>query len=361
MIKKDTIKAAIIVAIVLMFLLSTFGYVGGGFNFGGDSGPGGENVSGTAIFTGTIRTYDPILVLPADVDQSLIDELRNREEVTDVKIEADGVVVETETRDDVYPLALYLRNMNVSAISVANIILPGEVEFHTDTEIFNVTSGSGVVRVVTEPLLDVDSEVMVTMAAVSSSGYLVGYSSATLLLQPLSLEVDANVDVLDHKIYTYTIPWESRNSIGNLSEYGTVEYKKVDSIIFDPPLTVDQIITKKRFPYITYIDASSAQVVSGFDNITQIQSNFQDVSITLPPSTLELTTNQTPDLPFDSTVHYSYTVSMLENSTAYEFEDLSFTADTDKEYEINSTVKVTINALAVGNKIVSVEGVSLPS
>ena len=121
---KDIIKLVILLGIVLMFLLSTFGYMGGGFNFGGGGGLGGENVSGTAIFNGTIRTYDPLLVLPADIDQFLIDELRNRDDVKDVKVETDGVLVETETRDDVYPLATYLRSIDVVSISVANIILP---------------------------------------------------------------------------------------------------------------------------------------------------------------------------------------------------------------------------------------------
>lgn len=359
--KKDIIKLVILLGIVLMFLLSTFGYMGGGFNFGGGGGLGGENVSGTTVFNGTIRTYDPVLVLPADVDQSLIDELRNRDDVKDVRVETDGVVVETETRDDVYPLATYLRSIDVISISVANIILPGRIEQHTASGVLNVTAGTGVVRVITEPLLDVDSEVTVAMTVVSQNNYLVGYSSPSILLQPVSLELDASIEKLNHKVYTYTIPWESRNSLGDLSEYGTVEYDKIDSMVFDPPLTVDQILTKKSFPYVTYIDASSAQVLSDFDNLTQVQSNFQDVSFTLPPSTLKITTNQTPELPFDSAVRYSYTVGVPGNATAYEFEELSFMVDSEKEYDINSTVMLTINGLAVGNRIVSVESLSLPS
>ena len=358
---KDIIKLVILLGIVLMFLLSTFGYMGGGFNFGGGGGLGGENVSGTAVFNGIIRTYEPVLVLPADVDPSLIDELRNRDDVKDIRVETDGVVVETETRDDVYQLAAYLGSMDVSSISVANIILPEKIEQQTASGVLNVTAGTGVVMVVTEPLLDVDSEVTVAMTVVSQNNYLIGYSSPTILLQPVSLELDASIDKLNHKVYTYTIPWEDRNSLGNLSDYDMFEYDKIDSMVFDPPLTVDQIITKKSFPYITYIDAGSAQVLSDFDNLTQVQSNFQDVSFTLPPSTLEITTNQTPELAFDSAVSYSYTVSVPENATTYEFEELSFIVDSEEEYETGSTVTLTINGLAAGNKVVSVEGLSLPS
>jgi hypothetical protein len=357
--KNDIVKIAVVLA-VLMFLFQSFQYMGGGFNFGGGGGIGDENVSGTATFTSTIRTYDAVLVLPADTDQSLIDEIRNREDVRNVKIDQQGIVVDTETRDDVYPLALYLRSRNVSSVSVANIVLPDMIELQTSSGTTNITAGYGVVRVITEPLLEVDSEVTVSMLAVSKSGYLTSYSSPTILLESVALEMEAVVESLDHKLYTYTIPWESRNSITNLSGYGTSDYKKVDSIIFSPPLTVEQIMTKKQFPYITYIDAGSAQVLSSFDNITQVQSNFQDVSIMLPPSTLKITTNQTPDLPFNSTVSYRYTIR-LADSTEYEFEEPSFTLDTGREYDINSTMEVTVRALAAGNRIVSVSDVSLPS
>lgn len=355
--KKDIIKAAVIITVVL-FITQSF-FMGGGFRLGGGPGITADNVSGTTVFNGTIRTYDPILVLPPDVDQSIIDELRDRQDVMSVRLDPQGVVVETETRDDVYPLALYLRDLNVSSVSVANIALPDRIEVQTDEGRINVTT-IGAVSVITEPLLDADSQVMVSMVAVVSNDQLIGYDSAAIMLQPLALELDANVDALNHKVYTYTIPWESRNSVGNLSGYGTVEYNKVDSIVFDSPLTLDQIVAKKQFPYITYIDAYSAMVASGFDNTTQIQSNFQDVPLTLPPSTLEIMTNQTPDLPFDSTVSYSYAMSLPEDS-GYEFEELSFTVETDKEYEINSTVKISIDALAAGNRIISVSGISLPS
>jgi hypothetical protein len=356
---KDMIKIVLVVGVVILFMAESF-YIGGGFfKPTSTTAPTGTNITGTSVFNGTIRTYDPILIIPINTSQPVIDQLRLRSGVRDVKTTQTDIRVQTETRDDVYPLGAWLRSMNVTSYSIANIAVNRNIEVLTATGKINATVPGGIVRILTEPVLDVDHEVTVSMGAIINTNQLIDYTSASLLLEQLDLEVNASVIKLDNKVYSYSIPWESRNSIGNLSQYGVVDYKKLDSIIFNPPLTINQIFTKKMFPYIVYIDASSAQVSPSFDNITQIRTNFQDTPFTLPDSKLTIQTNRSLDLPFNSTVEYNY-VFKLQNP-AYKFDNETITLNTLREYDLNSTVGLNLSVLVLGDKVISIKRVLLPS
>jgi hypothetical protein len=340
--KKFIIAAAAVIAI-LMFLLEPFQWASGSSG-PAPSAPSGQNVTGTAVFNGTIRTYDPMLLLPLETNQSVIDALRLRPGVRDIQQQQNSWLVQTDTRDDVFPVASWLREMNVSAYSIANVAVNQQIEVETMAGTVNTSVLGGVVRVVAEPLLDADSLVTVSMVAVLRDNVLIDYSSATLLLQPVDILVDASVASLDGKVYTYVIPWAERNSVGNLSGFGDeAMFNRVDSVVFTTPLSVEQIMTKKQFSYVVYIDSGSATVSPSFDNLTELQKNFADTPFTLPPSVLTITTNSTPELNFTPEVRYRYT--LLPASDEY----------------VNSTLKLNVSALALGNRIVSLKRVSLPS
>jgi hypothetical protein len=117
-------------------------------------------------------------------------------------------------------------------------------------------------------------------------------------------------------------------------------------------------MAKKLFPYITYIDAGSAQVRSDFDNTTLLATNFADVNYTLPDSSLVIMTNKTPDIPFNATVTYNYRILIVEESTDYVFEDLAFDAEMDEEQELDSTVSLNVSVVAADRNVVSVGTVS---
>jgi hypothetical protein len=356
---RKTIVQIAVLLVVALFLLQPLGMGGVLPNFFGSSDEDeGQDQSTTAIFNATIRTYEPILVLPADTNQSIIAELNGREDVKSVVVDAQGVIVETETRDDVFPLASYLKGKGVSSVSQANVIMPQSIEVMIGTETREVFSRGGVLPIITEPVLDSGSDVTVSMIAVVRNDLLIDYASPVILLDEKSILVDALVQDINHKSYSYIIPWESRNSLTNLSQYGEVDYKKSDAIIFSKQLDIGQIMAKKQFPYIEYIDAGSAKVSSSFDNLTQLDTNFQDVGYTLPDSILAIKTNSTPDIPFNATVTYDYEMLLLESSTEYVFDDYTADVEFDEEQELNSTIELNVNIVATDKKVVSLGSIS---
>ena len=359
-IDKRYIIGGIAVIAILMFMLEPF-------QWGTQSGnrpitgvPAGQNVTGTAVFNGTIRTYDPVMFIPIETNQSVIDKIRLNESVRDIQQQQNAYMITTQTRDDIFPFAAWLREMNVTGYAIANVAVNQQIRVDTASGIQNATVPAGVVRVVTEPMLDADSEVTVSMIAVIQNGALIDYSSASVVLDQVDIVLDTRVDSLDAAVYRYTIPWGERNSIGDLSQYGDgVEYSKVDSIVFKAPLTVGQIMTKKQFPYVVYIDANSAQVEPYFSNVTELETNFADTPFTLPDSTLTITANETPALNYTGIVTYRYTLTPI--NPQFDFGSTPMVVEGPTRYDINSTVQLNITALTLGNRILSIKRVSLPS
>ncbi|MEW6722725.1 MAG: hypothetical protein AB1324_05675 [Candidatus Micrarchaeota archaeon] len=355
--KKDIIKTAFILGIIVMFIAGDF-YIGGGFFSSPTGGPGGgQNITGTSTFNGTIRTYDPYLFLPAGVNQSVLDELSTMEGFGSMRTEGQFIVIQTDTRDDVYPLAEWLRSKNLSPSAIANIAV-SEIEVEALGGRINASVPQGVVRMETKPILDVDSEVAVTMTAVVSNNVLVDSFGWTIEYEELELLLDSKVESMEGSTYTYSIPWEERDSLGDLSAYD-YQYKRIDTILFTEPLTTAQILAKKQFPYVTYIDASSAAVEPGFTNTSQLALNFADTNYTLPPSTLTIESETDPGLPYEPSVVRYY--SIAPDWGEYEYGGGPLVFGSSEELEINSTMKLNVSALAVGKKIVSVRRAVLPS
>ncbi|MFH0738062.1 MAG: hypothetical protein V1827_05260 [Candidatus Micrarchaeota archaeon] len=356
---KNTVIIVIAVAMVLLFIIEPFAFGGGRTIDTPDVDPG-KNATGMAVFNGTIRTYDPVLYLPTDSDQQVIGELRMLPGVLDVKTQTDIIAVQTDTRDDVFPTAAWLRERNISCFAIANIVVNGPIQVETAEGITNASLLGNVVRVVAEPLLDADSDVSVSMLAVVASGQIIDYSSASLLLSPVDILLDAEVESLDSMIFTYSIPWGERASLGNLSRFGEADYDKVDSIVFSPPLSVGQVMAKKQFPYIVYIDAGSAQVEPSFDNLTQLGSNFQDTPFTLPDSSLTIKSMEAPDWTYTpETSTYQYTLRLVDPPYEMGSDTLSF--ETDERLDEDASVQLNMSLLVLGDRVISVKRVSLPS
>ncbi len=347
---KSLIMKIIVVAAALLFITSSIRLP---TSSGNSNVISGENITGQITFNGTIRTYDPFLLIPMDTDKSVLSEIREIEGVKAVRPDPQGYFIDTETRDEVYPISSALRALNVTGISVANIAAPSIMQLQFGVELLNVTT-PGVVRVVTEPLLDAGDEVTVTMVGVSNNGNLIDYHSQAIQMEVVQLQMEADVSSLNHKEYIYLIPWEERNSIG---ETGW-DYDKVDALIFEPPLETIQIMAKKQFQYITYIDAGSAQVLSDFDNKSQVLINFQDTNVTFPDSILKIRTNETPDIDYDGSVTYSYTLA-LTAPEGYELSQESLVFQSEEE--LDDTVLLDAEALVAGGRIISLQSVSLPS
>lgn len=361
LISKDNVKVALIVLVVVLFLTESFYFGGGFFRAGEPSGPDGSNVSGTAEFNGTIRTYDPVLLVPSNTSQSVIEKLRLQDGVSTVRSDPDYpdfLIVDTQTRDDVYPIASWLHSMNASSLSIANVAVNRNIEVDTVSGRVNATLAGGVVRVLTEPLLDAESEVAVSMIAVLRGSQVIDYRSASLMLQTLELSLKADVESIESTTYSYSVPWGERNGIEGLDDYD-YEYERRDSIVFLTPLDVGQILTKKQFSYITYIDSGSALVEQSFDNVTLLSENFKDTPYWLPNSTLTIKADEEPDIPLEPQVAYRYRLRLID--PGYGLDNETLVMESDREYDVGSTLDVNMTILALGQNLVSVKRVSLPS
>lgn len=356
---KKTAIQIVVLLVIALFMLQPLG-MGGSFPklFGSSEDEAAQQESGMALFNATIRTYEPILVLPSNTSQSVISELNARDDVKSVVVEPEGVVVETETRDDVFPLASYLKGKGVSSVSQANVILPPSMSVSFATGTREVASRGGVLPIITEPVLDSGSMVTVSMIAVVSKDVLVDYASPAIMLERKSIIVDALVQGLNHGIYSYVIPFEERNNLTNLSQYSDADYRRSDTIVFSQQLDIGQMMAKKQFPYIVYIDAGSAQVSPSFDNLTQLETNFQDVGYTLPDSFLTIRSDSEPGIPFTPDVAYEYSLLIDEASTDYVFDDYSMDIRFGEEQEEGASVKLNVSIVAAGKNVVSVGSVS---
>ncbi len=375
--RKNIVITLIVIALVLGFITELF-YFGGSFRLTMPweaTASGVNNVTGTAIFNGTIRTYTPALQIPANTSQSVIDRLRKMDGVKDVQVQANNVIIETETRDDVYPVAVALRQMNVTgALTVANIAMPQDLEVVTDNGTINAsTMGfSGIVQVVTEPFVDSGSEVPVSLTAVVSEGMLIDYSSARVLVERNSMTVNATVAELGSMTFTYMIPWEGRSGIdlGRLNGSGySYAYKEVNTILFSPQLNITDVLLKKQLPYISYIDTASAEVSPDFTDMGAIGKDFAGTNVTFRPSTLTVTGNATPALmglggaalDYAPAIRYAYVLGLPASAGGYDLGNAtSFTMETSAPLEINSTVPLNVTVLAMGTNVLSVTTGPLP-
>ena len=350
---KKNFTQILILVLSVVALIGSYFYVGGTTpDFGGASG--GTNLSGTTEFSGVIRTYDPILVIPLNTSGSIVEEVRAREDVKNVRTDPQGYVIDAETRDDVFVIGAYLRSMNVSALSVANVAVTKPLEVQTITGKVNATVPGGIIRIVMEPILDSGGEVTVSMVAVVRNNALIDYNSAGLALNEINVLMDAEVIALERTSYTYSIPWEERNSL-NLS--GNHTFRRIDSIIFSKTLDISQITQKKQLSYVTYIDSRSAQVLPSFDEAAQVAFDFSDVGYSLPPSTL--ITDFDAGLDFNRSVAYRYAIRLSDPRVESSLSQLSI--QSESPLDANQTIKLNVTALEMGQKIISLKRVSLPS
>ncbi len=344
---------ALFAAALFIFEIFALGLLGSGSSGGGSTG---EIMAGTAEFTGTIRTYDPILVLPLDTDEEILSELREMEGVQNVIPNSDSITINTETRDDVYPIGEFLRENNVTGYAIANIAMPSLLEVRLGNgSMVNVTAGNFAVRIVTEPIVDVDTEVTITMVVGVLDGIIVNYGSPIIASEEEEIIVDAKITEVSF-IHTYLIPWEERTSIDeNVTDYEAV-YLQKDSVLLKQPLTREEIMEKKNISYVEYIDQYGIECSENFNNITQIMNDFGS-NITLPDSILTITSNETVNLNYSGSVVYYYTLSLPEKADGITIGKEEAELELPGSYAINSSVRVKVIGTVIGEKMVAVKSI----
>ena len=323
--------------------------------------PPGTVVNGMTVFNGTLRTYEPFLVVGSNVSDSVIAGLRTDERVKAVTSEVGGYLINTTTRDDVFPLAEYLNSQGISSNTLADVIMPTDIEVKlaNGTEINASTVLLGSVKVIAEPLVDTDSDVSVRMIAMVQGGDLVSYSSATMLSGSVLVPVNATVLSLEGKKYGFVVPWSERAAVDEKSldaSYGAgnVAFDRNDYISFPGGLGVVQIAEKKNLPYITFITDTGASVNESFADESRVMNDFGNITVVFPDSGLSIVTNSTVNLSYNGTVLYSYLVELPQEAGGYSIPGGSVTLDTGREYAANDSVSVVVNGTTIGSRMVRI-------
>lgn len=353
---------AVLAVAIFIFEIVALGVLGSGSRDSGGGTTTGELLTGNAQFNGIIRTYDPLLGTNLQLDTATLDQIRAMNGVKEVTSTQDGTAIITETRDDVYPIGYLLRQKNITVYAIANIVPTSniEVELENGSKI-NASAGQVAFRVITEPFVDVDTEVTINMVAQISDGKVINYGSAGIVSEEKKLLTNATVLDIDY-IYTYSIPWEKRDSVnvGQLNQYGQVDYKKKNTVFFKQPLTINEVMAKRNISYITYIDQYSIGCSENFTNISRVISDFSGKNITFDSSTLKIASNRSLGLNYSSSsvvYHYKVSVPAQINGTALEVSEIEF--QSDKVYPTNSKINLEITGTVIGNKMVVIRNAAI--
>jgi hypothetical protein len=327
----------------------------------GDTATAGT-ASGTTEFNGTIRTYEPFLVVLSMPD-SLATSLRNDARVKAVTGGSSGYIINASSREDVYSLAQDLRAQNVSSSAIANIILPAKLDIRYVNGSEESVDGTGSIGIWTEPFVDIDGEVTVRMTAVTSAGSLVSYSSPVIVSKDVSFAANATVASLTGKEYSFMVPWENRTSVDEaalsaLYGNGSAAYSRNDFISFQPALTVSEITARRALPYITFISDTGASVSGNFTDMALVMSDFNGTNVTFPQSELKITTNESVNLSYPGSVAYGYVVSLPSEAGGYSLGAAApVQLSLPDQYEVNGTISVIVSGTAMGGRIVSITGI----
>lgn len=328
--------------------------------WGSDSGGENELVVGTTNLNGTLRTYDPILIAPLTHDEQEFQFIRDDEGFKRITQNAEGWVIETKTRDDVYPIATLLKEKNINTTTVGNIVIDSQIEVKlANGSTTTAVNKIGVIKMLMKPLIEEDQEVTVQFLATVQNGFLVNIENAVLVADEISEAVNGTVVKLESITYTYEVPWNQRNEIeGILLEDNKTSYSKNNIVYFEGELTMDEVIERKDLEYLTYIDQYSVGVVENFTDIDRMREDFPEtVDFNLPPSTLVLTADEESNLPYeliDTTRTYS--IALPKTIKGYSLDKEIYYLETKENYEENQSIAITFEGTAIGNKIVSVNG-----
>jgi hypothetical protein len=354
--KADKLKILAIIGVIVMFGGMIAPSMLGGGGGVSDNTISGDIMYGTSVANGTIRTYDRALFITGNNSREDLEFLEADEGFGSLNVLDDGWMLETKTRDDVYPVAEQLDEKGIDAVAIANIAIPGTL----DVELVNgstieVNNRGGIVRVITRPFLEEDSRVSVMFVAGIADGLLVNVSDATLMTNDFNRTIDAEVISLVNNTYTYTIAFDKRNiDMNKLSGYD-YQFDKKNVVVFSEEIPVSKQAEYRSLPYIEYIGSNSMSVNSNFSDIEKMESDLEGIGLETEPSILTVTGKSAPKLGMDHESSGIYRIMLPEEDDGLEFRDREFTLETEKE--LNGTIKVDVEGVSIGGKAVWVASV----
>jgi len=317
-----------------------------------------QQTLGQVQFNGSIRTYDPYLVVPGGMDSSLMNDLKSMDGVKEITAEQGNTVIFLETRDEVYPTALYLKGLNITAYSLANIASPGIVPVILETGEEINASFSVPIRIETTPLVPPDTIVNIAMLVLVSDNTVINYGSAYILTEEKTITLEGEIQK-EMFSYSYNIPWEQRNNISKeqFESYGDVYYQKNNIGFFERELTQQEMLDAKQFDYIEYIDKRSAVFSEEFADYGKVSSDL-NVNVSFSPSMLSILTNETMNLTYDGSLSYIYTVKM--DPGEYNIDENTQTVNLQSSRKISEDeVLLSLTGKFIGNMLFELETVAI--
>ncbi len=355
--KKEKLKILAIIGVVVMLggMIAPQMLRWGG---GSDGTVGGEIEYGTSTANGTLRTYDRVLFISRNITRDNLDFIKEDEGFENLRKLEDGWILETKTRDDVYPIAEKLTDKKIDSAAIANVVIPGTLDVKlSNGSTIKVQNRGGIARVITRPFLEEDSRVKVDFVAGVSNKLLINISDASIASQEFNKTVNAKVLYLKNKTYTYEIPWEGRDiNLEELSDY-EYNYDKKDIIIFSDGIPMAKLPMYRSLEYVEYISSSSMSVGDDFTSIEQIKTDFSDIVLETPPSILTIKGSDDPDLGMKGNITHSYLIMLPEKAGELSFKEQEHILDTDRELKKNETLEVEVNGISIGDKAVWVASI----
>ena len=339
-----------------------------------DNKANGQQMTGLTVFNGTIRTYEPVLFVQGNINQSIMDILQNDTRISTITKDQQGWLINVTIRDDVYELAADIKkSYNLTSNSVANIILPPQIVVYLQNgSIVNTSTSTyisyfGPLKLWTEPMVEADSVVLVRMQATVQGDSLIGSANPTILAPRINLTTNATITKLITREIIYSIPFEDRNAINvTLLEetYGNenVSYLKNSFIEFNESLTVTQIMQKSNLSYITHIGQDSANIKDNYNDSESIKNDFTGLSVTFPYSILKISSEKVSISmisKYKSNTLYKYYISVPKEEQGYSLpqDEQKYYVITNRTALLNSTVNVTIDGITIGNSFVRIDSV----
>ncbi len=341
--KKENVYKAITLAIVLIFIFSSFSV---GF-FQPDSGnASGSNASGTGeaevVLNATIAGYQPYII--ADANQSELEGVEALPGVEDVMFTSQGAVISLTSSDYMAGVYAYLQSRNITGLANAIISLPSTIELATASGSFNISGSDIGARI--EPLYAEGETVSIRIYLIARGGRLTAYSNMNILPSLSEFARNATVVALADTETSIMVPWERRvevaGELANLSvKYGAdkVSYSKKDFVIGNVSGTAPE--------YATLV-AGDTVYVGNYTDAEQIKTDIPGA--VFPESVLRIRANASEFENLSRTYAYLYNVRIDEAGKQI------FTAlESSELYAPNETVEVIISAYAIKGRIISVD------
>jgi hypothetical protein len=353
--KKDDIIKILVIIVVIGFIIEMFAFTRGPLVTNQQNKETEEILFGYAEFYGTLRSYQPYLIINNNINKTTQQLIKADKRVEDVRESAAGIVVALKEKRDVVDVYNFLKDMNITSYSDADIELPYFLELNlANGGVVNVSSGGALITKRIEPFINQNSKIKMRIDIIAKNGVMTGYQSVVILPEKVLLTLNATVKKLYSRAFFYTIPWENRNNI-NVEElknnFGkeNVNYSKKDYIVFKRSLNTSEIEEKKNLPYIKFITEKTATVDANFSDKEIVKNDFGDI-VEFPASILQIRSNETPNVEYEKNQSFYYVITIKDDNYSLPKELI---VETQRIYEEGSNITVNIEALAIGNHILN--------